>query len=229
MTPFAEIQAVSFDVGGTLIEPWPSVGHVYATVALEAGLPSLEPGLINESFAKVWRARGMFDYTRASWFEIVRAVFSDLTPDAVEVEGLFNRLYDRFAEGCVWQIYPEVHSVLSALRQRGMKVAAISNWDERLRPLLRRLQLERHFDVIAVSGEIGFHKPAPEIFRWTLDALGLAAPQVLHIGDTLNEDVRGAQGVGMMGLILRRGGQGGTREEVRSLSEVLERLPDRSR
>ena len=30
MSPLEEIKAVTFDVGGTLIRPWPSVGHVYA-------------------------------------------------------------------------------------------------------------------------------------------------------------------------------------------------------
>ena len=33
MTHLGHIQAVTFDVGGTLIRPWPSVGHVYAEVA----------------------------------------------------------------------------------------------------------------------------------------------------------------------------------------------------
>src|SRR5580700_10426449 len=37
-TAVLPIRAVTFDVGGTLIEPWPSVGRVYAEVAARHGL-----------------------------------------------------------------------------------------------------------------------------------------------------------------------------------------------
>jgi len=37
---FGGIRAISFDVGGTLIRPWPSVGHVYAEVAAQQGVLS---------------------------------------------------------------------------------------------------------------------------------------------------------------------------------------------
>jgi hypothetical protein len=46
-----EIRAVSFDVGGTLIEPWPSVGRAYAEVAARHA----RPGEAREDF--VGRAR----------------------------------------------------------------------------------------------------------------------------------------------------------------------------
>jgi phosphoglycolate phosphatase-like HAD superfamily hydrolase len=45
------IQAVTFDVGGTLIDPWPSVGHVYAAVAAEHGLTGVDPESLNVRFA----------------------------------------------------------------------------------------------------------------------------------------------------------------------------------
>ena len=59
------IKAVTFDAGGTLIKPWPSVGHVYAEAA--AGHARIAPERLNERFAAVWQgaaavqssARGM--------------------------------------------------------------------------------------------------------------------------------------------------------------------------
>ena len=41
------IRAVTFDVGGTLIEPWPSVGHVYAEVAAQHGWAGLSIEALN--------------------------------------------------------------------------------------------------------------------------------------------------------------------------------------
>src|SRR5260221_5758478 len=67
----AGIQAVSFDVGGTLIEPWPSVGHVYAAVAEEAGFGCLDPAKLTAQFAAAWQAQRQFDYSRAAWADMV--------------------------------------------------------------------------------------------------------------------------------------------------------------
>ena len=82
-----------------------------------------------------------------------------------------------------------------------MKLGIISNWDERLRPLLDQLELTPFFDVIVVSTEVGCCKPAPEIFRDTLRLLKLPAGQVLHVGDSEAEDIVGATKVGMRAVI----------------------------
>ena len=68
--PLRNIQAVTFDVGGTLLEPWPSVGHVYAEVAQRHGLPGADAAKLAEQFAAAWRARRGFDYSRAAWSEL---------------------------------------------------------------------------------------------------------------------------------------------------------------
>ena len=51
---FAGIKAVTFDAGGTLLEPWPSVGAIYAAVAEEFGYPHLAPERLNSAFAAAW-------------------------------------------------------------------------------------------------------------------------------------------------------------------------------
>ena len=54
---------------------------------------------------------------------------------------------------------------LDALAARGLKLGVISNWDERLRPLLRRLKLAGYFETIVVSREVRASKPARAIFQ----------------------------------------------------------------
>src|SRR6266542_882226 len=56
MISLRSTQAVTFDVGGTLIEPWPSVGHVYADVAASHGLKDISADALNRQFAEAWRA-----------------------------------------------------------------------------------------------------------------------------------------------------------------------------
>ena len=222
-----QISAVSFDVGGTLIEPFPSVGHVYVTVAEEYGAHHLKPEEINQQFSRAWQSKGDFNYSRSSWAELVAQTFGKTTPLARD-ESFFNALYERFADPGVWNVYQDVLPILDFLQSMDIKVAVISNWDERLRPLLRRFNLMSYFDQVIVSSEVGFHKPSPVIFEEAVRKLGLPPGAVLHVGDSETEDFGGALSAGLQGLRLRREGNLGP-NEIRSLLDVREFLDNSSR
>jgi len=196
------IQAITFDVGGTLIEPWPSVGHVYAEVAAQFGVTRVAPELLNHRFGAAWEAKGNFDYSRAAWRRMVRQTFGEQA-GALPPE-FFPVLYERFAQPDAWRIYDDVVPTLEHLARRSLRLAVISNWDERLRPLLDRLKLSRHFEAIFVSTEMGHAKPAPEIFRQAAAELKLPPEALRHIGDSAREDVAGAQAAGWQAWLLDR-------------------------
>jgi putative hydrolase of the HAD superfamily len=204
MTPLEGVRAVSFDVGGTLIDPWPSVGHVYAAAAAKAGLENYDPEHLNARFRRAWLAKREFDYSKQAWAKLVIETFDGAEKAFGARSAFFEQLYSRFTEASAWRIYEDVVPALEALRRRGLRLAVISNWDERLRPLLRNLGLDGFFDVIEVSAESGFHKPAPEIFHRAADKLGVSAAAVLHIGDSGVEDVTGAQDAGLKSVLLSR-------------------------
>jgi putative hydrolase of the HAD superfamily len=203
MEPSEKIQAVSFDVGGTLIEPGPSVGHVYAEIAARHGLNRFTPEFLNQQFRVAWHTKADFDYSRRAWAQIVAKSFG-VIDDALIDSKFFGQLYQRFAEPDAWRVYEDVVPALEMLAARGIKLAVVSNWDDRLRPLLMRLKLERYFAVVEVSVDGGFHKPASEIFRRAVDQLHVPAGSVLHIGDSPLEDVTGAKSAGLRALLLDR-------------------------
>ncbi|MBU6399522.1 MAG: HAD-IA family hydrolase [Verrucomicrobia bacterium] len=207
MNLLAGIQAVTFDVGGTLIEPWPSVGQVYAEVAARHGLPSPSPAVLDRNFAAAWQTRGEFNYSKAAWFGLVRRTFA--TEAGTLPATFLEAVYDRFADPAVWRIYADVLPALEGLAAREIDLGVISNWDERLRPLLADLKLERYFTVVVVSCEVGFTKPSPVIFEQALRALGLPGQAVLHVGDSPHEDVAGARATGLRAVRLDRRGAGG--------------------
>ena len=201
LNPAARIKAVSFDVGGTLIEPGPSVGHVYAEVAARHGLKNLSPEQLNARFKAAWRARQNFRHSRNEWDELVTEVFGGSTPP-----GFFAELYERFAEPDAWHIYDDVIPTLDLLAAHKIRLAIISNWDERLRPLLHKLKLERYFESFSVSLEIGFPKPAPAIFEHAARELNLPASSILHVGDSPEMDVTGAIAAGFQAVQICRHG-----------------------
>lgn len=224
------IKVVSFDVGGTLIEPWPSVGHVYAAVAAEAGLAGFNPAELNDRFMIAWKAKTSFDYSPQAWSRIVSDTFGRSSANCEGTSLLFQRLYAAFAKADAWRIYDDVRPTLESLRRRGFRLAVISNWDDRLRPLLCDLKLDGYFDCIQISAEAGVHKPDPEIFLRTARALGVAPDEMLHAGDSPVEDVQGAHAAGLDSVLIRRSpggsllGADGRAHEIASLIELLDRV-----
>lgn len=210
---------MTFDVGGTLIEPWPSVGHIYAEVAARFGVRA-EPARLNRQFAAAWRAKRGFDYSRAAWLDLVGRSFAGIAEPLPE--GYFAAVYERFAEPGAWRVFDDVVPALDALARRGVRLGVISNWDERLEPLLERLGLRRHFEVIVVSCHAGFTKPAADIFRRATEQLALAPEAILHVGDSRAEDLSGARAAGLRARLIRRAEPPVAGEQVRSLGDLAE-------
>ena len=115
-----QIRAVSFDVGGTLLSPRGSVGQVYAEIAAEWGFRNLPPEILRQRFRAAWRARPIFNHSRAEWSELVDAAFAGFVPVAPSWT-FFGALYRRFAFPQAWEIFPDVLPALRALRKRDLK------------------------------------------------------------------------------------------------------------
>lgn len=67
--------AITFDVGVTLIEPWLSVGHVYAEVAARFDVAGIARETLTQNFFTAWKSQAGFDYETKSGFATVRETF----------------------------------------------------------------------------------------------------------------------------------------------------------
>jgi putative hydrolase of the HAD superfamily len=197
------VRALFFDVGGTLIHPWPSVGAIYASAANRHGW-NVTADQMETAFHESWAALkqpGELTVSRKDWWR--ELVFRALGQPN---EACFEELFEAFAHAGAWRVYPDVEETLRAARARGLHVGAISNWDERLRPLLREIGLARWFDSVTVSCEVGAEKPASAVFQAALGAAGVAANEAVHVGDSYAEDVLGAETAGMRAVLIDRSG-----------------------
>lgn len=211
---------MTFDVGGTLITPTPSVGHIYAEVATAHGVCGLPPDLLNQRFETAWKALGHVADSRSDWLGIVRMTFEGLVA-VPDLHAIFDSLYERFTEVSAWHLFSDVIPALAGLRSQGTRLGIISNWDDRLRPLLQRLGLSNRFDVFMVSCEQGFRKPQPEIFRAAAKAFRLEPSQVLHVGDSKEHDLDGAHLAGMNATGIRRGPNGAGPGWITDLTQLI--------
>ncbi len=91
------------------------------------------------------------------------------------------------------RLYPEVRNILDDLAKR-YKLAALSDAQSAWAvPELRALDLDRYFNPIIISGDYGFRKPDPRIFRAALNGLGLEPREALFVGNDMFRDVFGAK------------------------------------
>ena len=210
------IRAVTLDAGGTLIAVAEPVGATYARVAARHGIV-LEPDEVERRFRSAFAAAPplafagasptrLRDHERAWWYTIVReALGRDVV--GAPLDATFDELFVHYAGASAWRVFPEVAHVLAALRQRGLRLAVVSNFDARLGPLLAALDLAPLVDAVVHSSRVGSAKPAPGIFRDALARLDVAPADALHVGDEPVEDVSGARTAGMRALLIDRAGR----------------------
>lgn len=88
---------------------------------------------------------------------------------------------------------------LLAQTQPRCKLGLISNFTHApvIYKSLRKLDLCKHFNAIVVSEEVGWRKPSPEIFKAALTRLQVRAGEVVYVGDSPIEDVKGAKEAGL--------------------------------
>ena len=218
------IKAIFFDAVGTLFYLTKTVGDHYALVGKEVGL-SLDAQKLDRAFFAAWKqmpSRAAIDGPRENddkdwWRQLVGLIFKDIAPSISELDrdNFFEIAYEHFAEAGVWELYPEVVEVLESLQPR-FQLAAVSNFDGRLRMILEHLGISKFFSHVFVSSEIGADKPDPEIFRRALKFIDLKPAQVMHVGDDAVRDWQTASAAGLSIFQLDRPGN-----SLRDLLQVL--------
>jgi putative hydrolase of the HAD superfamily len=124
-----------------------------------------------------------------------------------------------------FEAHGDARPALLRARAAGARVVVVSNWDVSLHEVLERLGLAPLLHAVVTSAGLGAAKPAPAIFRHALALAGVAADDAVHVGDSVEEDVRGAAACGIRPVLLRRDGDdsaagAGEVKTIRSLTEL---------
>ncbi|HEV2819731.1 MAG TPA: HAD-IA family hydrolase [Solirubrobacteraceae bacterium] len=102
--------------------------------------------------------------------------------------------------------YPEVPGVLRALRVAGHPLVVVSNWDVSLHGVLADTGLAGLVDGVLTSAQERVAKPDPELFVRALALAGRTASDALHVGDSVEHDIAGAQAAGIDAVLVDRKG-----------------------
>ena len=229
------VDAVLFDAGGTILRVKPSVEAVYSETAALHGF-QVEPPAILRNFKSAWKRslersrardyRSNDDILREEWFEIVKDTFGESVP-ASRIRGLFDDLYERFISASAWSLAPGTRESIEYLRREGIRLGILSNWDSRLRKMLAQLEIDREFDFLVISHEVGYEKPHATIFEEALRLAGTPPERTLHVGDSYEADILPATSLGLRTLWLAPESERAAREHQGSWAESLPMDPER--
>ncbi len=208
-------RAVFFDVGNTLLYPFPSVSEVCRQVLVGAGhsaelgaIDALMP-IVDAYYEDRYREDDTFwtddDETSGVWVGMYSLLCRRLGIEE-DAEKLARRVYDEFGDPGRWRAYDDVVPTLRRLKAAGLSTGIISNWDGRLSGLLEGMGLSQDLDAVVSSAEVKLHKPDPRIFELACRRVGVAPEHAIHVGDHHYADIVGATAAGMTAVLIDRHG-----------------------
>lgn len=214
----APIRVAFFDAAETLFHINGSVADIYVTHAVQHGFQRTPDSrlAIAQAFQRAFRDAPppVFAATdpaelkqceRMWWFDLVHNVFYRVGMFE-RFDEFFEQVFERFADPNTWALFPDTLPVLKQLREQGVELGIITNFDSRVFPVMRGLGIEGFFDTVTLSSMARAAKPAPKIFEIALEKHAVDPAEALHVGDSLRDDAEGAARAGLMGVLLDRHG-----------------------
>jgi putative hydrolase of the HAD superfamily len=231
------IDGVLFDYGQTLVtfaypktELLEVIRHFLPTIeeALRAPAPAAEV-ILEQVFIPLEEFVSSEGEDEVDWLEATRASWE--RAGMALPDGLLYEIVD--AEQMCWDRIVEVDhdalSVLSELHSRGIRRGICSNAPfppEMMRRQVRTNGIGELMDGIVFSSMVGRRKPAPEMYRAALDAIGVAPERVLFVGNRVREDYEGPRSLGMRAVLYTAHNSEAAPAGIRSISRLSE-LPSR--
>lgn len=198
-----------FDAVGTLIFPAQPVAQTYADAGRRCGF-EVPLDIIEQRFREAWEReesrdrqgdlRTSEERERARWQAIIAHVFHDQPQPLAP----FADLWRYYARSEAWTCYPDAARLIQRLLDVGGRFAIASNFDTRLRSIVRHLHPLHQAAELVISSEVGWRKPARQFFETLLDRLRQKPDRVIYVGDSWTNDFEPAARLGLEAYWLRR-------------------------
>jgi putative hydrolase of the HAD superfamily len=182
------LAAVIFDLGGVVME---SPLHAIARYERELGLA---PDAVNRAIAAAGESGAWSRLERGelTMDEFYSAFEAECRAGGIEVSG--PQLMARIAEAGVAR--PRMLAAIDRIRERGLRVAALTNNWIADSPRPARAHLRERFHAFIESSVVGLRKPDPRIYLLACRHLGVEPPQVAFLDD-IGRNLKTARALGM--------------------------------
>ncbi len=193
----SDIKVIAFDLDGTLIDSVPDLA-----AATQATLKELTLPLCSEQQVRSWVGNGArILMKRALSWSMDTDVSDEYLDNAMPK---FLRHYQDYLEKHS-RLYPDVVTVLDVLKAQGYPMALVTNKPYRFTvPLLQAFGLDNYFSLVLGGDSLAEMKPSPLPLQKVITEFGIAANQLLMVGDSRN-DILAAKAAGAASIGLTYG------------------------
>lgn len=209
------IEAVLFDLDGTLIDTAPDMGGALINLMQEEGLEPLSLDAIRP-------------YVSQGGLVLTRMGFAGKVPDA-EIEPLRQRFLQHYREIIAEQsrLFDGYEAILGELEARSMPWGIVTNKPEWLTmPLLEQLDLAQRASVVIGGDTLEHRKPHPMPLTVAADRLQVDYSRCVYVGDD-ERDIVAGKAAGMKTLVATYGYiEPGTQTEAWGADGFIERPAD---
>jgi putative hydrolase of the HAD superfamily len=219
------LRAVVFDVDFTLALPGPELGPLgYRAVGERYGL-DLDPARYEDARAAALNTLDRhpeLDHDEEIWVLFTKRIIEGMGGRG-ETYAAAVELTRAWEHAHHFELYDDALPALSELRRRGYRLGMLSNTSRDLGAFVAHHGIE--VDAALTSAVHGKTKPHETIFRRMLGLLGTQPAETLMVGDTLADDIEGAQAVGMPAVLIDRADRyPDVSGRIRGLGELLDLL-----
>jgi HAD superfamily hydrolase (TIGR01549 family) len=211
-------RAVLFDVDLTIAKPGPRLGpEGYRDAGSRFGL-ELDPQRYAEARSAALldlQHHPELDHDEEVWIRFTEDIVRGMGGEGETCRQVAVAITDGWLESENFELYEDVFPTFEALREAKFKLGLVSNTSRDLDAFVRHHRLD--VDAWVSSGVHGKVKPSPSIFKAVLELLGVAPAEAVMIGDSPEDDVAGAEAVGIRGLLLDREGKLGREDALPTL------------
>jgi phosphoglycolate phosphatase len=184
MNKLENIQAVAFDLDGTLVDSVPGLALATQNMLADLNLPTIS----NEQI-KNFVGNGI-DIMLERVFKAI-----EVDPSAelfAKAKELFNQHYDKVIDAET-KLFPNVKETLKVLHDNNYPLALVTNKPAQFLPaLLTSLGIKEYFSLVLGGGDVIKLKPHPAPLYQVMAKFGLFCDQLLFVGDSKN-DITAAQ------------------------------------
>jgi len=203
------IKAVSFDIWYTLLDLSKFYLIVSEKISEVSGKPlNVVSDLIFKAYREALKSRLEGNFKRI----IVDSAEFFASRLGISPEELFRAVVASINDSRISEmLYDDVLETLETLKSSGFKLGLLGNvmfWPGMItRYILYVNKALKFFDVTIFSDEVGLQKPSREIFEYESSKLGVKLEEMVHVGDSVENDLAGAVIAGVKAVLINRSSQ----------------------
>ena len=120
----------------------------------------------------------------------------EVSPDNPHISTAVDTYFSAFIQHA--KLIPGTKEMLTTLRQN-YRIGLLSNFTHppAANQIIAELDLEPFFEVVLISGDLGYRKPHLSVFEALIDHFGVEKEEIAFVGDDPEADVAGALGAGL--------------------------------